>query len=41
VSTKAGGTELNVDLGLGMGSWSGWTCDLTEAYVRLNSGDMT
>ena len=32
---------IEVDLGLGPGSWSGWTCDLTEAYVRLNSGDMT
>ncbi len=33
--------EIAVDLGLGPGSWSGWTCDLTEAYVRLNSGYLT
>ncbi|MGH2453551.1 MAG: bifunctional glutamate N-acetyltransferase/amino-acid acetyltransferase ArgJ [bacterium] len=32
---------LEVDLGLGSGAWTGWTCDFTEAYVRLNSGYLT
>ncbi|MBI3975792.1 MAG: bifunctional glutamate N-acetyltransferase/amino-acid acetyltransferase ArgJ [Armatimonadetes bacterium] len=32
---------IAVDLGLGSGAWTGWTCDLTEAYVRLNSGSLT
>jgi len=32
---------IAVDLGLGAGQWTGWTCDLTERYVRLNSGYLT
>ncbi len=32
---------IAVDLGLGRGAWTGWTCDFTEAYVRLNSGYLT
>ncbi len=38
---RASEFRIEVDLGLGEGAWSGWTCDLTEAYVRLNSGYMT
>lgn len=30
-----------IDLGLGAGAWHGWTCDLTEGYVRFNSGYLT
>jgi glutamate N-acetyltransferase/amino-acid N-acetyltransferase len=29
---------IAVELGVGAGRWTGWTCDLTEGYVRLNSG---
>lgn len=32
---------IAIDLGMGGGEWIGWTCDLTEAYVRLNSGYLT
>ena len=32
---------IAVDLGVGTGSWTGWTCDFTEGYVRLNSGYLT
>ena len=28
---------LDIDLGLGNGSSSFWTCDLTEEYVKINS----
>jgi glutamate N-acetyltransferase/amino-acid N-acetyltransferase len=38
---RAAEFRLEVDLGVGEGTWNGWTCDLTEAYVRLNSGYMT
>ncbi len=38
---RAAEFRIEVDLGLGEGAWNGWTCDLTEAYVRLNSGYMT
>ncbi len=38
---RAAEFAIDVDLGLGRGSWRGWTCDLTEGYVRLNSGYMT
>ena len=38
---RASEFTIEVDLGLGAGSWNGWTCDLTESYVRLNSGYMT
>ncbi len=31
--------DVVIDLDLGDGSFTGWTCDLTEAYVKLNSGD--
>lgn len=30
--------EIVIDLQLGQASYTGWTCDLTEAYVRLNAG---
>lgn len=32
---------ITVDLGLGEGEATMWTCDLTEEYVRINSGYMT
>jgi glutamate N-acetyltransferase/amino-acid N-acetyltransferase len=34
-----GGTEytIAIDLGLGRGEETVWTCDLSEEYVRLNS----
>ena len=34
-----GGTEytIAIDLGLGRGDETVWTCDLSEEYVRLNS----
>lgn len=38
---RAAEFTIAVDLGLGGGAWRGWTCDLTEAYVRLNSGYLT
>ena len=28
---------IDVDLGIGTGSSSFWTCDLTEEYVRINT----
>ncbi|MCY3927123.1 MAG: bifunctional glutamate N-acetyltransferase/amino-acid acetyltransferase ArgJ [Acidobacteria bacterium] len=28
---------LEVDLGLGSGSWTVWTCDLSEGYVQINA----
>ncbi len=28
---------LHVDLGLGSGRWTVWTCDLSEGYVRINA----
>lgn len=28
---------LEVDLGVGSGSWTVWTCDLSEGYVQINA----
>lgn len=28
---------LHVDLGLGAGRWTVWTCDLSEGYIRINA----
>ncbi len=28
---------LHVDLGLGSGRWTVWTCDLSEGYIQINS----
>jgi glutamate N-acetyltransferase/amino-acid N-acetyltransferase len=28
--------EIAVDVGVGHGSWTMWTCDLTKAYVAIN-----
>jgi len=33
--------RVTVDLGLGEGRYTGWTSDLGEAYVRINSGYLT
>jgi len=38
---RAAEFAIAVDLGLGTGNWVGWTCDLTEAYVRINRGYLT
>jgi glutamate N-acetyltransferase/amino-acid N-acetyltransferase len=33
--------RVTVDLGLGAGSFTGWTSDLSLEYVRFNSGEPT
>jgi glutamate N-acetyltransferase/amino-acid N-acetyltransferase len=33
--------QVTIDLGLGRGSFTGWTNDLGENYVRINSGYLT
>jgi len=33
--------EIAIDLHLGEGSATGWTCDLNEGYVKINAGYMT
>lgn len=33
--------EILIDLHLGDGSATGWTCDLNEGYVKINAGYMT
>jgi glutamate N-acetyltransferase/amino-acid N-acetyltransferase len=33
--------QLTVDLGLGRGEATVWTCDLSEEYVKENAGDLT
>jgi len=38
---KASHFEIIIDLQLGDASFTGWTCDLNEAYVKLNAGYMT
>ncbi len=30
--------QVTIDLGLGQGTFRGWTSDLSEAYVKVNSG---
>lgn len=30
-------TVLEVDLGLGCGRWTVWTCDLSEGYIEINA----
>ncbi len=35
---RAAEFEVVIDLHLGEGHHTGWTCDLNEAYVKLNSG---
>jgi glutamate N-acetyltransferase/amino-acid N-acetyltransferase len=32
---------VTIDLGLGAGTFTGWTSDLGESYVRINSGYLT
>lgn len=32
---------IRIDLGLGQGSWTAWTCDLTYEYVRFNAEQET
>lgn len=34
---RAGDVDLEVDLGLGLGSATAWGCDLTEGYIRENA----
>ncbi len=29
--------EINVDLGIGRGSFTAWTCDLTHGYISINA----
>jgi glutamate N-acetyltransferase/amino-acid N-acetyltransferase len=29
--------EISVDIGLGQGAATGWTCDLTHAYISINA----
>lgn len=38
---RAPEVRVTVDLGLGEGRYTGWTSDLGEAYVRINSGYLT
>jgi glutamate N-acetyltransferase / amino-acid N-acetyltransferase len=33
--------QVTIDLGLGEGSFRGWTSDLSLEYVRFNSGELT
>lgn len=35
---KAAEVRVTIDLGLGHGTFTGWTCDLSETYVKINSG---
>ncbi|MDI6771590.1 MAG: bifunctional glutamate N-acetyltransferase/amino-acid acetyltransferase ArgJ [bacterium] len=35
---RAPEVRLTIDLGLGQGTFTGWTCDLSESYVKINSG---
>ncbi|MDQ7840742.1 MAG: bifunctional glutamate N-acetyltransferase/amino-acid acetyltransferase ArgJ [bacterium] len=35
---KASEVRVTIDLGLGVGTFTGWTCDLSETYVKINSG---
>jgi N-acetylglutamate synthase/N-acetylornithine aminotransferase len=30
--------RVTIDLGLGGGTFTGWTSDLGETYVKINSG---
>ncbi len=34
-------TVLEVDLGLGTGRWTVWTCDLSEGYIEINASYIT
>ncbi len=34
-------TVLEVDLGLGAGRWTVWTCDLSEGYIEINASYMS
>ncbi|MBM3469871.1 MAG: bifunctional glutamate N-acetyltransferase/amino-acid acetyltransferase ArgJ [Armatimonadetes bacterium] len=38
VVVKAPEVRVTIDLGLGQGTFTGWTCDLSETYVKINSG---
>lgn len=35
---KSSEVRVTIDLGLGEGAFVGWTCDLSETYVKINSG---
>jgi glutamate N-acetyltransferase/amino-acid N-acetyltransferase len=38
---KADDITMTLDLGLGKGTFTGWTNDLGESYVKINSGYLT
>ncbi|MBI3998172.1 MAG: bifunctional glutamate N-acetyltransferase/amino-acid acetyltransferase ArgJ [Armatimonadetes bacterium] len=38
---RASQVRVTIGLGLGTGVFTGWTCDLGETYVRINSGYLT
>jgi glutamate N-acetyltransferase/amino-acid N-acetyltransferase len=38
---QAKDVRLTIDLGLGEGTFTGWTSDLGESYVKINSGFLT
>jgi glutamate N-acetyltransferase/amino-acid N-acetyltransferase len=38
---KAEEIVMTLDLGLGQGAFTGWTNDLGESYVKINSGYLT
>ncbi len=38
---RAPQVRVTIDLGLGQGTFRGWTSDLSETYVKVNSGYMT
>ena len=29
--------EINIDLGIGKGFWTVWTCDFTKDYIKINA----
>lgn len=38
---RAPQVRVTIDLGLGRGAFTGWTSDLSETYVKVNSGYLT
>ncbi len=34
---KTNEIEMNIDLGLGKGAWTVWTCDFTKDYIKINA----
>ena len=34
---KTNEIEINIDLGIGKGFWTVWTCDFTKDYIKINA----